>query len=312
MSGLEGLLKILYDPRIPGFHMAKEKITILGGTGGMGRWFARFFSNKGYSVTITGRSFEKAEKIANELGVGFAKANREAASEADIILVATPIETTAGVIRELRGSVRRGAILFDIASVKSSIIEALEEASKLGARTASVHPMFGPGAESMHGQKVIIIPVRGDLTVVHQLTELFEEEGAVVHLLPDGATHDRIMALVLALPHFLNAVFALTVPPETINDIKKMAGTTFTLQLLVAESTLQDLNLSAQLQTSNMAFQGLLVETLKIAKRLGDAVSSGDRVVVKKLLEEAKAHLALDPDFQKAYEKFYAALRAIS
>lgn len=276
----------------------------------MGRWFARFFRDRGYRVTITGRSPDKAELVAYELGVNSARTNSEAASEADIILVATPIDNTVGVIREIHRHMKKGVVLFDIASVKADITRALEEAATLGARTVSIHPMFGPGAESMRGQRILLIPVGEDSRLTHQLTELFEREGAIVHLVPDGETHDRMMALTLALPYFLNAVFALAIPSNALVEVKKFSGTTFTLQLLIAESILQDLDLCAQLQTANKAFQRLLEETLRSVERLAETVFKGDRGEVEKILEEARARLALDPDFSRAYEKFYAALKA--
>ena len=46
-------------------------ITIIGGTGRMGKWFAKFFQNKGYNVIITSRSSRKASSIAKEIGVKY-------------------------------------------------------------------------------------------------------------------------------------------------------------------------------------------------------------------------------------------------
>jgi prephenate dehydrogenase len=45
-----------------------EKVAVLGGTGKMGRWFARFFKAKGYRVVIGGRSRRRTEDH-KELGV---------------------------------------------------------------------------------------------------------------------------------------------------------------------------------------------------------------------------------------------------
>jgi len=278
----------------------------------MGRWFAQFFRDRGFKVTITGRTFEKAERVANELNVSAARSNSEAASEADLVLVATPINITAETIRAVQKDMKKGAAILDIASSKGGIIEALEEVAKSGIRASSLHPMFGPGAESLRGQRILLIPVRDNLELAQQLAEFFQAEGAVVYRIPNGEVHDRMMALTLALPYFLNAVFALAIPPEALSEVKKFAGTTFTLQLLVAESVLHDLDLSVQLQTENRAFPELLKGALRDVERLREVVLKGDKAAVEEILKEAKSRLTPDPDFSKAYEKFYAALRAIA
>lgn len=69
-----------------------EKVAILGGTGKMGRWFAHFFKNKGYSVVISGRTPERARSVADEIGVDAATSSAEAVRGANIVVVATLLE----------------------------------------------------------------------------------------------------------------------------------------------------------------------------------------------------------------------------
>ena len=45
------------------------KITIIGGSGKMGRWFAGFLAKDGKEVVITGRDQERLRQTAKELGV---------------------------------------------------------------------------------------------------------------------------------------------------------------------------------------------------------------------------------------------------
>ena len=45
------------------------KIAIIGGSGKMGRWFARFLIEAGHEVIITGRNQQKLEKTREQLGV---------------------------------------------------------------------------------------------------------------------------------------------------------------------------------------------------------------------------------------------------
>ncbi|MFV9677524.1 MAG: hypothetical protein ACNYVW_07730, partial [Methanosarcinales archaeon] len=46
------------------------RVTILGGAGGMGQWFAAFFRDNGAEVKIVDKS-AKTEAIAEEIGVQF-------------------------------------------------------------------------------------------------------------------------------------------------------------------------------------------------------------------------------------------------
>jgi prephenate dehydrogenase len=151
-----------------------KKITIIGGTGKMGKWLAIFLSNKGYNVTITSRSPPKGKLIANQIGVEYAINRIKACQSADIVIVATPIEVTVETIRAIAKSMKTGSILFDIASVKGDIINALEEAETLGIKTVSVHPLFGPGAKTIEGKKVVIIPVNKNSELLKEVSALFE------------------------------------------------------------------------------------------------------------------------------------------
>ena len=47
-----------------------ERVAILGGTGKMGKWFARFFRDRGYEVVIGGRSPVRNKAVAREMGYG--------------------------------------------------------------------------------------------------------------------------------------------------------------------------------------------------------------------------------------------------
>ena len=119
-----------------------KRVAILGGTGKMGRWFAGFFLSKGYEVVLASRSAERAARAAEELGVASAASHEEAVGNADVVLVSTPIEATAETIRAVKDRLPRGAVIFDIASVKGDIPKALLEATEYGAKALSVHPLF--------------------------------------------------------------------------------------------------------------------------------------------------------------------------
>lgn len=287
------------------------KVAILGGTGSMGQWFANYFQDKGFDVVISGRYPEKTTRIALELGVDHAISDVTAVRDADMVVVSMPIEVSANSILDIASHMKKGAILFDLASVKGDIIKALKRAAKMGIRALSVHPLYGPGAPSMKGKQVLLIPVYENIQIVEEMAKMFKEDGGVVHLLKSGEVHDKMMALTLGLPHFLNILFAKVLAGSDIQEVKKFGGTTFTLQLLLAESVLsQDPNLYYAIQNQNPTFKELLSTVLTSLKEMTSAVVQNDKPRFIKHFQETTASISQDPEFSTAYQRFYKALDA--
>jgi prephenate dehydrogenase len=287
------------------------KVAILGGTGGMGQWFAKYFHGKGFEVVISGRFPEKTARVARELGVDHAASNVTAVRNADMVVVSMPIEVTAKSVLNIASHMQKDAILFDLASVKGDVIKALERATKMGLRALSVHPLYGPGAPSMRGKQILLIPINENIQVVEEMAQMFKEDRGVVHLLKSGEVHDKMMALTLGLPHFLNILFAKVLAGGDIEEVKKFGGTTFSLQLLLAESVLsQDPNLYYAIQSQNPAFKELLSTVLTNLEEIASAVLQKDKPRFIKNFQETTASISRDPEFSTAYQRFYKALDA--
>lgn len=289
--------------------MAK-KVAILGGAGKMGRWFSHFLKTKGFEVAIHSRSQRRAVNAARELDVHYLK-SIDAVRDMDMVIISTTISSTSDVIRQVSKKMQPNTILFDIASVKGEIIDALKEAQTRGVRAISVHPMFGPGAKSLNGKHVILIPISDDQTLIDEMLDLFDE--AETHILSSGEAHDLMMALTLALPHFLNIVFGRTLAHADITEIKKFAGTTLTLQLLLAEAVYnEDPDLYYEVQSQNAAFPKVLDIVLEVTREIASTIRRKNREGFLKAFEEARTALAKDPEFAHAYQRFYKAFEAIT
>jgi prephenate dehydrogenase len=282
-------------------------VAILGGTGRMGCWFSIFFKKKGYGVIISGRTPDRANAVAKKIGVDAAASNSEAAAMAEIVVVATPIENTAETIREVKSRLRPGTIIFDIASVKGNIPYALKEAESYGARAISMHPLFGPGATSLVGKRVIIIPISDDSKLTEWAAELFREEGAEIHIVPSWEKHDQMVALTLSLTHFINIAFARVLTKTDIRDVKRFGGTTFTLQLALTEAILtEDPRLYHAIEALNPAFKTILEEFIQVAVETSKMIGDEERFI--KAFYEARDSVGKDPDFANAYRRFYKAV----
>jgi prephenate dehydrogenase len=290
--------------------MAK-RIAIIGGTGRMGKWFATFFHKKGSKVILVSRSPKKAKLSAKEIGVEYEIDGYNACVNAEVVVISTPIEVTPEIIRKISKYMKTGSILFDIASVKGEITQALEEAEALGIRTVSVHPLFGPGTKTIEGKTVLVIPVTKNPKLVREISELFE--GATIHIIESGKEHDKMIALTLALPHFLNIVFGKIISNFDIRKLKKYAGTTFSLQLLLSESVLsEDPELYYEIQKQNQVFPDILNTLLEVIQESALTITNGKKKQFCSDFKKAKVALSRDPEFQDAYDKFYRTLEVLT
>jgi prephenate dehydrogenase len=288
------------------------KAAVIGGTGRMGKWFAQFLKEQGFKVIISGRTQERTLETAKEMGLEPAISNIQAVKEADFVVVSVPIEKTGEVIHEVSSQMKKGAILFDIASIKGEILEILKKAQNFGIRTISIHPLFGPGTRNISGKKVLIIPINEDYKTLIEVKDIFEDGGAKVHVV-DAKIHDTMMALTLSFPHFLNVLFGKMIKSTNINEVKEWGGTTFALQLVLAESVAsEDPSLYSSIQMNNPSFHRLLDNFMDYTKELIEVIKNRDEEAFVEYFKDLKMYFSNDPEYEKAYNKFYKALESIS
>ena len=290
-------------------------MVIIGGTGRMGTWFARFFKNAGLNVTIAGRSQSKSSQIAAQLEVDATTLKDLDPKRYDLVFLSTPIRATAYMVRQLAKRMAEGATIAEIASIKGEIGQALAEAHrKYGIKAVSLHPMFGPGAENIKGQKIIVIPVENCEDAARTMNNFLKEAGAVTLWLKSFEEHDRFMALVLALPRLINTIFAEALKTSHVPLLKivEFGGTTFRFQKIVCQSIFQEeAEMYAAIQALNPEFSKIVAEIEKLVKQLKKTVKSGDIAYLKRLHRQASRYLSRDPEYPEAYKKFYLALKAM-
>src|SRR5579871_55686 len=69
---------------------------------------------------------------------------REAAKDADLIVLCTPLAQMLSLLKEMLPAIKRGAIITDVGSVKATVVKQLEPfAAKAGAHFIGSHPMAG-------------------------------------------------------------------------------------------------------------------------------------------------------------------------
>ncbi|MGB3943859.1 MAG: prephenate dehydrogenase/arogenate dehydrogenase family protein [Methanothrix sp.] len=178
----------------------KDKMLIVGGTGGTGSWFARYFKGLGFSVTVWGPSGRV--DVAEELGVAFAGDLLAEVAISDVVVLSVPILETTRVIEEVAPKMKPASLLMDVTSLKAGPMEAMVKWAPEGVEVLGTHPMFGPTIPTLRGQTVILVPAAGRCeTWLSPMEEIFRRGGARVEVL-GPQEHDEMMAVVQALTHF--------------------------------------------------------------------------------------------------------------
>jgi prephenate dehydrogenase len=204
---------------------------------------------------------------------------------------------------------RKGAVLAEVSSIKRRAVEALREAASLGVKPLSIHPMFGPSTESLRGRTIAVIPVLNKEAEAELTSRFFDEARIVVS---DQRKHDEAMAVVLSLTYFMNLAFAQVVGEGNLMFMKSLGGTTFRVQLAIAESVVsEDLRLVASLLRENSFTETYVNRFLDEAEKIRDLIK-GNQKDFDELHHYLKGLLSIDPDYSRADEMRYNAYKALS
>jgi len=176
----------------------QTRILIVGGTGGMGRLFARFASLQGARVKLAGREINKTRTAAKEIEVEPGTILDAASSE--IVILAVPMEETLRVATETASLMTTGSLLIDLSSVKTGISDRIAEKIPKGLEYVSVHPLFGPKVDHFHDQAIIAVSYNAGQKWA-KLSRALQSVGAKVQTM-SAAQHDRTMAYAQGLHHF--------------------------------------------------------------------------------------------------------------
>jgi prephenate dehydrogenase len=188
-----------------------NKVTIIG-VGLIGGSLAKVMKAQKLAGEIhgAGRSRETLER-AIKLGVidHMGQSSAHAVEHADLVVLATPVGTFEPIVREIGPHLKKGAILTDVGSVKSSLVRSLQGLLPAGVRFVPGHPIAGRekhGVEAatetlFQGAKCILTPTeKTDPIALDAMTALWTAAGMNV-IMMDPERHDHIFAAVSHLPH---------------------------------------------------------------------------------------------------------------
>ena len=179
-------------------------VLIVGGRGGMGRYFSSWFNKSGYKTRILGsQDWDNVETLCDGI---------------DLALISVPIDKTVSVIERLTPYLPTKAILADLTSIKTEPMQNMMKSHK--GPVLGIHPLFGPATSSMDKQIVVITPGRSD-DACKWVIEQLAEWGAII-VRSNEEEHDRIMTIVQALRHFATFTFGRFLSRQNIDLLRSL------------------------------------------------------------------------------------------
>ena len=168
------------------------------------------------SVVGIGRRVENL-KTAVQMGAidRYVVDPKEGVAEADVVVLATPVDTYERHLSEWASCLRPDAIVTDVGSVKGALVDHAERTLPQGVRFVGAHPIAGKektgvaaGSDRLFaGARCILTPTsKTDPQAFEQIKGMWQATGATV-LSMDPYLHDQILGAVSHLPHV--AAFAL-------------------------------------------------------------------------------------------------------
>ena len=272
----------------------------------MGLWFTDYFARRGLRVS----AYDVNRKTLSDFGsVKVASGIDDCVKDVDLVVICVPVQMTPKIIKECAKSMKDGAIISEISSVKHRTFRALKKVPD-NVRPICIHPMFGPGASDKMQHKVLLVPVRNEEAELKVVHEMFEN--ALVKVLPDAKAHDRSIAIVLGLTYFANIVFARVVSSGNVSMYKQVSGTTFGLQSLLAESILtNDPDLVVALIRENPYAKKYIKQYLNEASAVARMASAKDSKKLIADFQKVRSKLQKSQDLQQSYKRMYDIIESL-
>ncbi len=274
-----------------------ERIAVIG-LGLLGGSVAAAARRHGVATTVAGasrskdaRDFALRRQWVDEVGNAM-----EAASGADLVVLATPVFAMGDVLRELAPALSSDAIVTDVGSVKAQLAETLPGLLPGGVCYVGSHPMAGShergikyASADLFADSPCVVTDSGQPEAQRRVCSFWRALGARV-VMRDPTAHDDQVAWMSHTPHVLAFGFAaaLARAPEGSGDLTGGGFRDFTR---IAES---DPELWSDILTANRkALCAPLAAVSDAFRELGQAIEANDPESVERWITRARDALAL-------------------
>ena len=277
-----------------------ERVALIG-IGLIGSSLSHAMRRRGLARSITGHAqSETTRDTALRLGLvdSVHATAQEAARDADLIVLCTPVGVCGKLAQEMAPALRAGAIVTDVGSVKGAIVREVGPHLPEAVHFIPGHPIAGTEhsgpeagfAELFDGRWCILTPPTGaDAGAIDKLRALWEACGSHVEIM-DADHHDLVLAITSHVPHLIayNIVnTARHLEQVTDSEVIKFSAAGFRDFTRIAASDpvmWRDVFLSNKDAVLEML--GRFSEDLTALQR---AIRFGDGEVLHKLFTDARA-----------------------
>lgn len=258
-------------------------VLVVGGAGKMGRWLSRFFAGQGHDVT----TLDPAGTVE---GVATATDLASAVRSADVVLIAAPLGPGRQVLSDVL-ALKPAALVADIFSLKSHVLDLLQGAAARGARVASLHPLFGPSVRTLSGRVMAVCDCGND-AAAGEAGALFADTALTLTRLP-VEKHDEAMQFVLGLSHLTAILFFTTLnrSGRAFADLAGAASTTFLKEArTAAEVARENPYLYFEIQHLNRHSPELFALMQRSLEAVRDAALADDPAAFAELMRRGREY----------------------
>jgi cyclohexadieny/prephenate dehydrogenase len=190
-----------------------ERVALIG-LGLIGSSLAHAMRRKGLAKHIAGHARSEATRgTAKRLKLtdSVHETAGEAVNGADLVILCVPVGACGPLARDIAKSLKSGAILTDVGSVKGAVLRDVAEHVPAGVNFIPGHPIAGTEqsgpeagfAEIFDGRWCILTPPKGsDAAAVSKLETFWQACGSQVEVM-DAEHHDLVLAITSHLPHLI-------------------------------------------------------------------------------------------------------------
>lgn len=160
--------------------------------------------------------------------------------DADVVIIATPVDAALGVLRRVVPHARRARLIMDVGSTKTRIVESAQELG-IGDRFIGAHPMAGDHRSGWHASRaglftdapVYLCPPRDATADSLELARMFWIELGARPERMSAEQHDLKLAWTSHLPHMVSSALALALARTGVDriylgpggrDVTRLAG----------------------------------------------------------------------------------------
>lgn len=191
-------------------YKSNQTVGIIG-FGSFGQFMAKHLARAFHNVLVTDvvdRSDEAKHLIRDfddmsVSGVGWGAL--EQAANREIVVLAVPFQQFEGLLKSISSHVQQGALVVDVCSVKQEPVRLMLECLPTETEILATHPLFGPQSakDGLQGHNIVICPVRVKVERMARINNLLHFGYELWPVEQEPETHDREMAVVQGLTHFI-------------------------------------------------------------------------------------------------------------